>query len=97
MAEVKRPHNIFQKDERTLGILWNDGVEKHYDVIHLRENCTCAQCRDEWTQEKLILPGAVSQEIRPASIEAVGHYGLRITWSDGHSAGIYTFDQLYSL
>ncbi|MBO7391803.1 MAG: DUF971 domain-containing protein [Verrucomicrobia bacterium] len=29
--------------------------------------------------------------------ELVGGYGLRLTWGDGHSAGIYTYDTLRGL
>jgi DUF971 family protein len=28
------------------------------------------------------------------NIEPVGNYALRIVWSDGHAAGIYSFDHL---
>lgn len=28
------------------------------------------------------------------NVEPVGSYGIKIYWSDGHSAGIYTFDHL---
>jgi DUF971 family protein len=30
-------------------------------------------------------------------LELVGNYALRITWGDGHSAGIYDFDLLRAL
>ena len=41
-------------------------------------------------------------EVMTATSEAdgfqrVGRYGVRIRWSDGHDAGIYTFDMLREL
>lgn len=89
-------------DAATLGVIWDDGLESRFDVGTLREECTCAQCRDEWTGEKLPqqnsslqkLPGALPQAVRPVTIESVGQYALKIVWSDGHKAGLYTFEQL---
>ena len=30
-------------------------------------------------------------------LEAVGSYALRITWDDGHDAGIYSWERLRSI
>ena len=43
---------IWQKDERTLGIVWTDNVETAYDVVALRRHCPCALCIDEMTGKK---------------------------------------------
>ena len=84
-------------DVRTLGIVWDDGHESIYDTTHLRENCACAACVDEWTGEKKNFPGMLPQTITPVFIDSVGQYGLTIKWSDGHATGIYTFDYLRRL
>jgi DUF971 family protein len=39
----------------------------------------------------------VGEDVVPQEIEAVGRYGLKITWSDGHNLGIYTFEYLRTL
>ena len=31
------------------------------------------------------------------SIEPVGHYAVRLVFSDGHDSGIYSWDYLYEL
>jgi len=36
----------------------------------------------------------IPEDIRPRSITPVGNYAVQITWSDGHSAGIYTWELL---
>ena len=30
--------------------------------------------------------------LAPVAITPVGHYAYKITWSDGHDSGIYTFE-----
>ena len=32
--------------------------------------------------------------LKMLNVEEVGHYAIRIEWSDGHSSGIYSFDHL---
>ena len=32
--------------------------------------------------------------LKMLNVEAVGHYAIRIEWSDGHNTGIYSFDHL---
>ena len=36
----------------------------------------------------------VKLRIRPEQIVAVGNYAIQITWSDGHSTGIYSWQTL---
>lgn len=94
---MNRPLALKKIDERTLGIEWDDLHKSIYDTTFLRENCTCASCRDEWTGEKKLLPGSLPKTIKPVAISSVGQYGLKIAWNDGHSAGIYTFEHLRKL
>jgi DUF971 family protein len=35
--------------------------------------------------------------LKPVAIVPVGHYAYKITWSDGHDAGIYTLETLRDL
>ena len=94
---MQRPQSIQKRDERTLGIVWQDGHESVYDTTYLRENCTCAACRDEWTGEKKALPASLPRAIQPLTIDSVGQYGLKIVWNDGHRTGIYTYEDLRKL
>ena len=32
--------------------------------------------------------------LKMLNVEAVGHYAIKIDWSDGHNTGIYSFDHL---
>ncbi len=91
------PKNIKQINETTLGISWNDGHESEYPVQKLRESCPCANCIDEWSGEKLIKPGMITDSIRPKNLKAVGLYAIQFFWSDGHDTGLYTHELLRQL
>ena len=88
------PHAIRRQDDGVV-IVWNEGAEgKLLEARALRLSCPCAGCHDEMTGVPLLDPSQISEAIRPVSVELVGTYGLRVTWSDGHDTGIYTFDAL---
>ena len=73
------------------------GEEAHrsrYPARALRLACPCAQCMEEMTGRPLLDPSTVPEGIEPVQVALVGSYGLRITWSDGHATGIYTFVHL---
>lgn len=36
-------------------------------------------------------------DITPRVISSVGNYGITISWSDGHSTGIYSFEYLRAI
>lgn len=91
------PVALKQFSATRLGISWKDGHHSLYKVRNLRLSCRCANCVDEWTQEKLIREDRIPQDIKPQKIETVGRYAFRITWSDGHNTGIYSFESLRSL
>lgn len=91
------PTEIRQLDPKTLGLLWTDGHESRYTVRKLRLECRCANCIDEWTRERILKDSDVAMDIKPKHIESVGRYAFKITWSDGHDTGFYTFDQLRTL
>jgi len=91
------PEQIAQRDSRTLSVRWADGAESAYDVRALRLACACAECVDEWSGRPRLDPASVPQTVHPVQIRPVGRYAIQIDWSDGHSAGIYSFERLRAL
>ena len=76
-------------------VVFGDGVRADYDLLELRLNCPCAECRglrdrDEapWPQPASPLPLAITD----ASLH--GAWGLGIEWNDGHATGIYPWEAL---
>ncbi|MES2214887.1 MAG: P-loop NTPase [Pseudomonadota bacterium] len=76
-----------QVDENTLSILWSDDRIDAFDTTKLRLACTCAKCTG-------IKEESLASNITIISINQVGNYAIRITWSDGHNTGIYSFKHL---
>jgi ATP-binding protein involved in chromosome partitioning len=42
-------------------------------------------------------PKSVRPDITPRAISSVGNYAITISWNDGHSTGIYSFEHLRAL
>ena len=97
MSALIAPSALGRKGESVLTIDWNDGVRSQYEVRHLRLACPCAACINEWTGDKILDPGKVPVNVRPARLLSVGRYAMAIHWSDGHSTGIFSYDYLRRL
>ena len=86
-----------RRDARTLSALWQDGHRDDLDVRDLRLSCPCAACVEETSGRALLDPKSVPPDITPRVISSVGNYALNISWSDGHSTGIYSFGHLRAM
>jgi ATP-binding protein involved in chromosome partitioning len=73
---------------------WTDGHVTTYPARDLRLACRCASCIEEMSGRPLLDPATVGPTVRANHIELVGQYAISITWSDGHSTGIYNFRDL---
>lgn len=91
------PEALDLTDDGKLRVLWDGGREARIPFKALRDACPCAQCVEEWTGRKVLDPATIPDDIRPLEIAAVGNYAVQITWSDGHSSGIYDWKTLRQL
>ena len=88
------PVEITREGEHDVAILWKDGHRSSYSGRFLRLACPCAECIEEMTGRPLLDPDSVPEDVHPVRIDAVGHYAIQITFSDGHGTGIYTYESL---
>jgi ATP-binding protein involved in chromosome partitioning len=88
------PAGLCKRDEHTLSILWQDGVQQDIDVRDLRLSCGCALCKDEMTGRPLLDPASVPADIVPVEVRSIGNYAIAPSWSDGHTSGIHPFAAL---
>jgi DUF971 family protein len=95
------PEHIAISKSRGIQIDWKDGHKSDYGVVYLRDHCPCAECtgaHGTTPRPKTVAPKSDSPfpmfqpRIKMLAVEPAGNYGIRINWSDGHSAGIYSFD-----
>jgi DUF971 family protein len=89
-----------KEDGGVISIVWSDGHHSIYLPLNLRSACPCAMCQGEpgvfgklYAARKSEIP----RDIQPLEIESVGRYGLKVTWTDGHNLGIYSFEHLRKL
>lgn len=85
---------IIQKDNYTFTIEWNDGISNDYRLSLLQKNCPCANCTDEITGKRMSAVTTVLDDVRAVRINSVGRYAMRIQFTFGCSAGIYSYDML---
>jgi DUF971 family protein len=80
---------------RVLEIAFDDGRQFRLPYEFLRVSSPSAEVRGHGPGQETLQVG--KRDIAIASVEAVGHYAIRPTFSDGHDTGIYSWDYLYDL
>jgi len=99
------PLHIAVAKSRGVTIDWSDGHKSEYTCEYLRDNCPCAGCTGAHgnvpepsnysNPQSAANPFQMYQsKLRMKAIEEVGSYAFKIDWSDGHNAGIYSYEHL---
>ena len=92
-----RPTNILaDRKQRILSISWSDGHQSELPFAGLRAVCPCAECKGGHESmgelpDPHLVRDMVDKGLNLERIEPVGSYALQFHWSDGHSAGIFTW------
>src|SRR5438046_9559082 len=98
MAELDRstprPTEIkLHQKSRILEISFADGITFRLPCEFLRVYSPSAEVRGHGLGQEVLQVGKKDVEI--THIEPVGTYAILLTFSDGHSTGIYSWDLLY--
>jgi ATP-binding protein involved in chromosome partitioning len=88
------PEEIVGLLRSKITLKWPDGHVTVYPARDLRLACRCASCIEEMSGKPILDPEKIPTTVRANSMELAGQYGVTITWSDGHSTGIYNFREL---
>jgi len=100
---MQPPRHLDLDRGKALTVTWADGRVSVYPIAYLRRMSPSADAkalREEMERNPLtVLPGSggnASQggSIRAESAEFVGNYAIRITFSDGHATGLYSWEYL---
>lgn len=99
---VEAPTKLDLKKDKGLTVQWADGTTSYYSIAYLRRMSPSAdmkQLREEMAKNPLaVLPsGGGSGPLVATGAELVGNYALKITFSDGHDTGIYSWVYLRSI
>ena len=88
--EVEAPLDVSVEREHGVTLTWADGTVSTYGLEELRVNCPCAACRSLRDRgQPAWIARAGGPPLRILDAELVGGWGLGLTWSDGHTTGIY--------
>ena len=80
---------------RVLEVTFSNGRTYKLPYEFLRVYSPSAEVRGHGPGQETLQVG--KRDVTIASVEPVGHYALRPTFSDGHESGIYSWDYLYDL
>ena len=80
---------------RSLEIEFNNGDKFILTCEYLRVFSPSAEVRGHGPGQEVLQVG--KREVNIRHIEAVGHYALKLSFTDGHDTGIYSWDYLWSL
>ena len=90
-----QPVKITRSDPRRIEFEWDSGERTVLTAVELRALCPCAGCVDELTGVRRHDRASVPQDLVHGDVRLVGNYALTMTFSDGHSTGIYPFPFLW--
>ncbi len=95
------PTRIDLKKDRGLTVEWADGTGSYYTIEYLRRMSPSADARELRRHMDInpltVLPsggGGGGGALTATDAELVGNYAIRISFSDGHSTGLYTWAYL---
>lgn len=95
-ASTPRPSAItLHQASRVLEIAFDDGRAFRLPYEYLRVYSPSAEVRGHGPGQETLQVG--KREVGIATVESVGHYAIRPTFTDGHGSGIYSWDYLYDL
>jgi DUF971 family protein len=80
-------------DKKTLRVSFEDGVTTALSSELLRVESPSAEVQGHGAGQKTTPAG--KRNVTITRIDPVGHYAVRITFSDGHDSGLFSWDILY--
>lgn len=83
------------QQSRLMEISFADGSHFKLPYEYLRVYSPSAEVRGHGPGQETLQTGKRNVEIR--TLEAVGNYAVKPTFSDGHDSGIYSWDTLFDL
>lgn len=83
------------KDRRNLTVMFEDGSNHSLSAEYLRVESPSAEVQGHSPTERKTVSGRINVGI--VAIEPVGNYAVRLSFDDGHTTGLYSWDYLAEL
>jgi len=83
------------QQSRLMEISFDDGSHFKLPYEYLRVYSPSAEVRGHGPGQETLQTG--KRDVLIQTLDAVGNYGVKPTFSDGHDSGIYSWDTLYEL
>jgi DUF971 family protein len=80
---------------RILELAYADGTRFELPCEFLRVYSPSAEVRGHGPGQEVLQTG--KRDVQIAAIEPVGTYAIKLTFSDGHDTGLYSWDHLYEI
>jgi DUF971 family protein len=91
-----RPTDIrLHQLSRKLEISFDDGSRFSLPCEYLRVYSPSAEVRGHGPGQEVLQTG--KEDVNVVGIEPVGQYAIKLTFSDGHDTGLYSWDYLHDL
>lgn len=91
-----RPTDIrLHQASRLLEISFDDGKSAALSCEFLRVFSPSAEVRGHGAGQEVLQTG--KEDVSITAIAPVGNYAVKLTFSDGHDTGLYSWDYLYDL
>ena len=96
MRPMQRPTDItLHQKSRRLDIAFEDGRRFELPLEYLRVFSPSAEVRGHGPGQEVLQVG--KSQVGVTALEEVGHYAVKLSFSDGHDTGIFSWDYLYEL
>lgn len=95
MPEEKRPWPTeirLRKDRTALIVRFDDGVDHELPAEMLRVLSPSAEVQGHSAEQRQTVPGKADVAI--TAVDPVGNYAVRLTFSDGHNTGLFSWTYL---
>lgn len=94
--DTPRPTDItLHQGSRKLEVAFDNGSQFEFPCEYLRVYSPSAEVRGHGAGQEVLQTG--KEDVNIVGIEPVGQYAIKLTFSDGHDTGLYSWDYLYDL
>ena len=83
------------KDRRQLSVRFDDGIGYDLPAEMLRVLSPSAEVQGHSAEQRQTVPGKI--DVLITAVDPIGNYAVRLTFSDGHNTGLFSWTYLRRL